>query len=693
MINLGYPIQQLLKALAKSDSKAAERVRDWLRVIEGTASGALDIGSRTPITGLPAWVTPHVLHGGFATDVPAAAGPFRPHERALAARQGCALDATARGRFNGHFITDPGLAELGEMLESGCYELEVPEEGALLVVAWLLRQDENTRAAALLEELQPYFAQLRFYPAPRARPTPSTRRVAPQTIAEVARNLGRKQMNPRVAAMNESLGVWAPLYARAVALFREDNFDEDWRRRASELLDDYAAARARHRLSGKPEKRKENFARLRDFMRRIIAGEELDARALGNIRWIVECYIAKHGVPGDAGHTAELAHKAAEAARPMHHHIAHAMTEALATHPQDGVLDDIAEVLTPLQATYPAIPPALVWKLRRCVASTLDALVTSGLVTSSDALAKLLPRFVAQARTSSIADDNLARLHESLYVAFHERRSLLLLNLAAQVKLEELPWVRAIAPWIVSDDASRAASHATLVEFALLALRSFPQAIPANPFVEQLTVLAQASGLQLPFVEELAADIFAGTFAPKFIRAAHVAAKSLTGSLYARYYDIDYADVSAIPDNDAGLPTFVALCRKSTSATTHRVVENARVIERAQIITSHNMATLVDAMGLDAQLDRLALAEACGAWILSRRPPRDQHARLRLKKSMAYAWRQMVFYLSALEGARVEQFAGALAAKCTDAKLQRHARDLAAAARGVTIETPFLGWS
>jgi hypothetical protein len=41
-----------------------------------------------------------------------------------------------------------------------------------------------------------------------------------------------------------------------------------------------------------------------------------------------------------------------------------------------------------------------------------------------------------------------------------------------------------------------------------------------------------------PLVEEVAADIFMGTFTEKWARAAAVASNSLDGTLYARYYDL-----------------------------------------------------------------------------------------------------------------------------------------------------------
>lgn len=80
-----YAYGQLTKAFttalthqdARTRTLAQERVRRWRDVIDKMADGRLRIGSRTPVPGLPAWVTPEVVHGGFATGSAAAGGPRR----------------------------------------------------------------------------------------------------------------------------------------------------------------------------------------------------------------------------------------------------------------------------------------------------------------------------------------------------------------------------------------------------------------------------------------------------------------------------------------------------------------------------------------------------------------------------------------------------------------------------------------
>ncbi|MBR7679250.1 hypothetical protein KDA82_41250, partial [Streptomyces daliensis] len=135
--------------------------------------------------------------------------------------------------------------------------------------------------------------------------------------------------------------------------------------------------------------------------------------------------------------------------------------------------------------------------------------------------------------------------------------------------------------------------------------------------VRELGVLARQSELKAPFVEELAADIFMGSFTPKFPKAARVAAELLVGTFYERYYAIDYAALRnlAIIETSDGLnrsygartsPGFAKLCveratrvtRTASRAGSWSVAANGMVIEQAQILTTHNLAVLVRYVGV-----------------------------------------------------------------------------------------------
>ena len=54
--------------------RAEQRVQQWTQLLDNAADGKLSVGSRTPVAGLPAWVTLEVLRGGFATGGAVAGG-------------------------------------------------------------------------------------------------------------------------------------------------------------------------------------------------------------------------------------------------------------------------------------------------------------------------------------------------------------------------------------------------------------------------------------------------------------------------------------------------------------------------------------------------------------------------------------------------------------------------------------------
>ncbi|HEX7679264.1 MAG TPA: hypothetical protein VF713_14125, partial [Thermoanaerobaculia bacterium] len=331
-INPGYPFGQLIKALSGAGKHATARVKQWQQILGGLLGGTLRVGSRTPVAGTPPWVTLEVVHGGFATGNLAAAGPLQPHESAKLAVLSPNLKRTERTALNLHFLADDGRGDLGTMLANGCFRVHVPEEGALLIAAWLLQRGESERARSLIEIITPFFDRLRFYPVPHSRPMRSGTAVSIQTVGDSVKSLHAKRPQTSVARMNESIRVWTPLYDRAVALFLETvegerptlqrndsgelvraengqpivvgglpcrRYSNDWPLRVEGLLHDYQNARLQNRLCGKPEKAKENFARLRGYLATCVRDPgSLTGRDVGMIRKILASYAARHGDQG-----------------------------------------------------------------------------------------------------------------------------------------------------------------------------------------------------------------------------------------------------------------------------------------------------------------------------------------------------------------------------------------------------------
>src|SRR5206468_6022627 len=135
-----------------------------------------------------------------------------------------------------------------------------------------------------------------------------------------------------------------------------------------------------------------------------------------------------------------------------------------------------------------------------------------------EVLARLVPQLAAQVRAAGLADVDLRRLHGAIYQAFRRRRSLLLLNLQSQVKLEELPWVRALDAHRRDDLGARDQARQVLEQVVRLAVTAFPQQILPNKLLQEVRVLADSAGLHLPIVDEVAADIFMGDFSEQYLR-------------------------------------------------------------------------------------------------------------------------------------------------------------------------------
>lgn len=696
---LGYVITQLAHRLTTQQThpdpdvsqRAQRRAEQWQALLEDISSGRLEVGSRTPVRDLPAWVTLEVLTGGFASGAMLAAGPYQPHEQHLMED----LGLSGRSELNGHFLSESGLAQLRQLLASGCYQLDLPEEGAWLALAWLEQNGHLEPASQLLEALLPYAGQLRFYPVPREQPVPADLRVHVQTVAEVRHTLDAVKANPRILAQKEAVEVWAPLYDQLLSLFQETVqdgwpcrvFPEDWDQRAQAWRQTYQESRHIHRLCGRPERRKHSFAQLRLLL-------ESDPRTMpegqvSRVRQILQRSESKRGRPGSEALQQMRQNQLRAIHGPTHQQVAHQLSERLAQlPPQDGV-EDLEPLLQPTSDGYP-IPASLLGKVERCLHASLDHLVEKGSIPSGEVLAKILPQLTSQLRAAEFEDPALGRLYAAIYRAFRQRRSLLLLNLESQVRLEELPWVAAIQAFRGQGDSPRRSSRLALESLTRAALSAFPQTILPNPLISEMRALASGAQLSnLLFTDELAADIFTGRFAPHYATAARQAQEFLRGSLYQTYYSIQ----PALFDNLA------ELCQQRAGVKTGRPAQNGQIIEQQQILTTHNLAALFRALRPRVETGKLALE--CFRWICRRLQIRQDHWHDQLLsiKNSAYAWRQMLFFLSVGERVGLDVFLeeADLILQGQSSEFQRRFepawQGLLQAAQGQAPTRAFLGWS
>jgi hypothetical protein len=722
--NPGYILEQLRRAAGLAGEVARERVEAWTGVLRGLADGSLRVGSRTPVEGLPAWVTLRVLHGGFASGDAEAGGALRPHEHQALEGVEVPEGMTERAALNLHYLTGGGTPQLQAQLADGSYRVELPEEAALLMATWLRGAGEEAAALELVEELLPYTDRLRFYPVPSDAAPASGETLWIRSAGELCASLRSRPYDDRVEAQREALSVWTPWADAAVDLFLEtmegdwplQRFPEGWTERARVHQDRFEDLRAEHPRCGKPDRAKENLAVFQDFLTRAAAdAATLTGYEVGRLRRALLGYLDKHGEPGSERRRELRAAQARVAALPAHRDVAQVLARRLADAPAGRGLDDPEQYLAPLSegelGSAQDVPRALRRRVEAARAGTLEELVEAGLLGSSEQVARQLSTLTANAIASGYEDPALGRLVARTYRAFRNRRSLLLVDLESQVGFGELPWVRAVASrGRPAPDAARA----TLERAARVVLRSFPHTPTPNKLVKELRALARGAELDVLLCEELAADIFMGTFTDLFLRAAQQAGELLEGSLYARYYALPYEQVRQMrPETVQGsrkktCQAFDALCRElaGDSGGSWSVAANGTILEQAQLLTTHNLAALHSIAGEELQPEYPELARRCFDWVCHRLqlPIVPWVPRLRNIKNAAFAWRQMVFFLSLAgeeETADFLRYAGGHLHQQSGEFIevfQPALRGLEAAHGGtVLVDSPearrFLGWS
>ena len=99
----------------------------------------------------------------------------------------------------------PGQRDLRQVLASGRYRVEVPEDAALPGTAWLLDHGEYEAALDLVSELRPWMARLRFTPRLAPEPGPSAVVVQVRPPGRSRRRCERREPRPQIAVMAETL--------------------------------------------------------------------------------------------------------------------------------------------------------------------------------------------------------------------------------------------------------------------------------------------------------------------------------------------------------------------------------------------------------------------------------------------------------------------------------------------------------
>ena len=692
-----YAYAQLVSA---ERSKQNHKATKWRVILDAIISGSLKVGSRTPVKGMPAWATPEVMRGGFASGSYAAGGPLLEHEIALAKSLGLDVCSVEKVRLalNTWFLTSEGIDELRLWLRDERFAIHQPEEAALAVIA-LLADDEPDLVRALIKKLSPFFDRLRFYPRPldeRAKGGCFVR-----SVNDVLKSLSNVKPRQSIVVQDATLRVWIPLYDRLIDLVDDKGLErQEWVKDAARWREDFRLACKSTERSERWSKARSPFERCRAALNERFHGRSLSEGKARRVANLVQRHREAHGEGATRDERRRV--QAKQNVKVWFDDIARILSQRLNMLDVEDGLDDVSEMLDrvhegeaqPRAPEGSEIPQSIARKVNAAQKGSVAELVSSGHIASSEVLATLLPQLIAPIFAEGFEKSAHRALAIQTYKAFHKRRSLLLLNLASQVRLEELPWVSALLQMREHSSSQEESARKALESFVSITLTHFPHVQFPNPLVEQMGVLARQAKVKAPLVQEIAADIFMGSFTPHFERAAQSASRYYAGTLYARYYDLP---------SEIRKGALADLCRSRAGVSKRwgSVAEKGMVLEQSMILTSHNLASLVGE--LELSVDFAACAERSFSYVCDRLSlvAATRHAQLISIKRAAYAFRQTVAFLSELKGEDFANCVATLERSLGDRSLEfqeRFApimRGLYRAMRGETLSRSdcFVGWT
>ncbi len=676
---------QLSRAL---DADNDQRMAKTLDAIAGIDSGRITVGDPVPTKGMPVWVTPEIIRGGFATGHAAASGALTDDEKTLATTHG--LPQTRAALFQ-WALTDTGLTWLNTLLDQQTYQVRLPEHAALLTVAHLLRTGHPAEAAAIIDSIRPYTDQLQFLPTPLAAPIPDGVHIA--TIDDAITALERKKPRRQVEAQREANTIWGPFTDELVTLWwdtRDEsgtvgrNFANGWEARARNLLDVYAALDEEHTLTSKHRKSGSTVQLLLTATRAVLAG---DYKPIARARTAVTDAVAKRGAPYSQALATLRITQQEDAAKPSHALLANETADAL--RPHVGVLTN-----TPLDlitGTPGEHLPFVRRTVDRARHAPIGQLIQQGIITSAEGLAEVAPQLASAGITSQHTDPVAGALAAATFAAFQNRRSVLLLNYQAQVKMTALPWYQALTDTAETTGTTGVGPLRQANTLTKFAIESFPGTVLPNAFLRVLAELYRQAGLPLPVTYELAADIFMGGFSKTFVTAARIAHDYVADGIYGRYYGLGEqtpADEKAFAEETYRRAGIESYNRWGSNAVA------GSIIEQAQILTTHNLAIVTHA-GVTIDWEAAAFA----AFVRTVQPElyaAQQKRGLRQRKNAAYAWRQVLFYLTMAGDDATDRFLerARKAAERHRAEAASTALldDLERAHQELPVPAPFYGW-
>lgn len=688
-------------------------------VLDGVRKRGARIGERTDWH-RKEWITPEIVQGGFSTGRDLAGGFLKPHEAALILQHSIPTHGVRERRaINEWCLTSSaGRAWLLDLSRTGLYRLPTAEEGCLLAVVIL--EEAGIVADHIIQEVSPWFDELRFFPEPAEHKAPDGSLSSVKTSGDLVSKLGKRLQRFKATLVSAQFrssaieNVYLPTYRaivdeaqRVCAWWLDDSNAGDGGGLAPGFAERLATKRVNLILFGFEKKmRRSSLWKLFDALEVVALHGRQTRRAF------IE-HIRRHA---EAASTF-LARRCSIPPAPL-----------MSPHRQSRLfqLRGLMKELKPEEHASSGLPmdrvtdlssrfPLFRAEVERVALGTLQELADLGVLASPEQLAIQGVRVVVKHRAEHFAPEPARTLALHLLTAFMARRSRLLLNLETQVRVSEIPWFGAIADAFdteqqPADPCRVVAVNPVAREVFGVHVTCFPDKQMPNRLVRLLDEYLGCKGL----VKEIAADIFQGAFRSKFGTQAKQREEILgPGTPYGDYYA---KVLIKFPDDAAVRTVEVKELQLGLGFEWHNrysVVDNGIVIEQVAVATTHNLLHLLVALGMDKDA---ALLDTAASVALSRlverlRSMNTDYRFLRDEsRRAAAACRAFLVFVSLLKKevvgggdvfvTRLNEDAAALTTAAAQGKFPSERatvlRDILVALEGqggLEVQKPLLGWS
>ncbi|CUG87681.1 Hypothetical protein, putative [Bodo saltans] len=446
-----------------------------------------------------------------------------------------------------------GFSEMKSLLCTGNYQIDLPENAAMLVVTWMLEQGKYLQAKKLMVKLAPWMKEVKFVPTvvPNTPPLKATgaslgniKKSRAQLCLTEAR--GAKTMVTKKPSNDVNLQLM-DLQAQSVSLLVETLGPGEVPRHSIEArnlipatcayplqrpLSDYGRATAqglatkmesllRNKAASNRHRRSSSATRTLLRVLNAVHGKSLlsffhqsrvDDCLVARTRAIMASVLSRRGTYGSDAYTQHMKHVAIGMQGNQRHIPARVVLQRLATLEPFATLtcEEARRALAPITMedaqrsvqsgdaavlTVPQLKRTHRKSVLLAMEGSLDELLTCGAVKSAEEVGVVAHSLVARFKGAQFHDERLARLYSEVATAFSRRRSLLLISgpgaFQHQVRMSELPWVTPLLAELANGgaDTERTATFAA----SLLAAywKSFPITLMPNKMTSALRELFQ----------------------------------------------------------------------------------------------------------------------------------------------------------------------------------------------------------